>query len=64
MNPMFLFGFSLHPAIRAIVGIVALVLGIALHLVILDAVGAIFVAISGYQVYRRRGGTQGPRGLR
>lgn len=57
---MILFGVSIHPAIRAAIGIVTLVIGIAIHLYVLDGVGALLLVVAGYQLYRRHRGTQGP----
>jgi hypothetical protein len=54
-----LFG-RVHPAIRAAVGVVLLVIGLTLHMVLVDATGAAAIVISVVQWLRRRQETQGP----
>ena len=57
-----LFG-TVHPAIRAALGVVVLVVGVVLHKVILDVAGAAIVLIgAGQWLYRtRRTGPKEPR---
>jgi uncharacterized membrane protein len=50
---MFLFGMSVDPRIRAALGIVALVIGIVLHLVVLDVIGGVLVLWAGGQWLQR-----------
>ncbi|HEY7882442.1 MAG TPA: hypothetical protein VID31_16435 [Streptosporangiaceae bacterium] len=58
-----LFGL-VHPAIRAAVGVVLLVIGLTLHKVLVDAAGAAAIVISVVQWLQRRRGTQGTQGIR
>jgi hypothetical protein len=51
---------SIHPAIRAAIGVVILVIGLALHRVLIDATGAAAIVISAVQWLYRSRGTQGP----
>lgn len=56
---MLLFGIA-NPAIRLAVGVVMLAIGIALHRVLFDAIGAVAIGIGVVQwVYRSRGGAAG-----
>lgn len=56
---MLLFGIA-NPAIRLAAGAVVLAIGIALHRVLFDAIGAVAIGIGVVQwVYRRRGGAAG-----
>jgi len=59
-----LFGLlgTIHPAIRAAVGVVILVIGVLLHMVLLGAAGAAAVVISAVQWLHRKQGTAGPQG--
>ena len=46
---------SLHPAIRLVVGIVVVAIGVAVHKVFLDVIGAAVVLVSAAQwLYRER----------
>ena len=49
-----------HPAIRAAVGVVLLVIGLLLHQVILDVAGAAAIVISAVQWLHRKQAPQGP----
>lgn|GEM_PF-5443876 len=49
---MILFGFSMNPKIRLLIGAAALAIGIALHLIMLIAVGAALVAMAAYLLIR------------
>jgi small-conductance mechanosensitive channel len=52
---MFLFGFSVSPRIRALIGAVVLALGLVLHSVLLDVAGGALLLIAvGMWVYRSR----------
>ena len=59
-----LFGLlgTIHPAIRAAVGVVILVIGVLLHMVLLDAAGAAAIVISAVQWLHRRQRAAGPQG--
>jgi hypothetical protein len=47
---------TLHPAIRLVVGVVVVVIGVAAHKVFLDAIGGAVVVLSAVQwLYRERG---------
>jgi hypothetical protein len=51
---------TLHPAIRLVVGVVVVVIGIAVHKVFLDVIGGAVVVLSACQwLYRTR--RTGPR---
>jgi hypothetical protein len=50
---MFLFGMSVDPRIRAAVGVIALVIGIVLHLIVLDVLGGVLVLWAGGQWLQR-----------
>ncbi len=49
---MFLFGLSINPKLRLIIGAVILVLGIVLHLTILAIGGAAYIALAAYLLIR------------
>jgi hypothetical protein len=49
---LFLFGKSINPKIRLIIGAVVLVLGIVLHSRLLDVGAAVYLVFSGYQLVR------------
>jgi uncharacterized membrane protein len=49
---MFLFGLSIDPKFRLIIGAVILVLGIVLHLTILAIGGAVYIALAVYMLVR------------
>ena len=55
---------TLHPAIRLVVGVVVVVIGVAAHKVFLDVIGAAVVVISAVQWMTRQGGSKGLKGLR
>jgi hypothetical protein len=59
-----LFGLlgTIHPAIRAAVGVVILVIGVLLHMVLLGAGGAAAIVISAVQWLHRKQGAAGPQG--
>jgi hypothetical protein len=50
---LFLFGKSVSPKFRPLLGLIVLVLGIALHQVILVAAGAVYFVATGYLLVRR-----------
>jgi uncharacterized membrane protein len=58
---MFLFGVSVDPRIRAALGIIALMIGIGLHLVVLDVIGGVLVLWAGGQWLRRSRSNQSAR---
>jgi|HubBroStandDraft_2_1064218.scaffolds.fasta_scaffold544169_2 hypothetical protein len=49
---MFLFGFSMNPMTRLLVGAAVLAIGIALHLALLEAGGAAFLALGVFMLVR------------
>jgi threonine/homoserine/homoserine lactone efflux protein len=49
---MFLFGVSMNPKIRLIIGAVVLVLGIVLHLTFLAIGGAAYLAFAAFSLVR------------
>ena len=55
---------TLHPAIRLVVGVAVVVIGVAMHKVFLDVIGAAVVVISAVQWMTRQGGSKGLKGLR
>ena len=56
---------TLHPAIRLVVGVVVVVIGVAMHKkVFLDVVGAAVVVLSAVQWVSRQGRSKGLKGLR
>jgi hypothetical protein len=55
---MFMFGVSVDPRIRAALGVIALVVGIALHLVVLDVAGGFLVLWAGGQWLQRSRSTR------
>ena len=55
---------TLHPAIRLVVGVAVVVIGVAVHKVYLDVIGGAVVAISAFQWMTRQKGVTGPKGLR
>ena len=55
----------IHPALRILLGCVSLALGLVFHLVWLDLIAAVVIAVSAAQWYRGRTGPQpGGHGLR
>jgi hypothetical protein len=48
--------FMVPPPIRAVLGVVLLVIGLLLHMVLLDVAGAAAIAISAYMWLNHRGG--------
>jgi hypothetical protein len=55
---------TLHPAIRLVVGVVVVVIGVALHKVFLDVAGAAVVVLSAVQWVSRQGRSKGLKGLK
>jgi hypothetical protein len=55
---------TLHPAIRLVVGVVVVVIGVAMHKVFLDVVGAAVVVLSAVQWVSHQGRSKGLKGLR
>ena len=51
---MLLFGLSVNPKLRLIIGAVLLVLGIVLHLIILAIGAAAYIAFAAYMLVRNR----------
>jgi hypothetical protein len=52
-----------HPGIRAAIGVVVLVIGVALHRVALDVIGAVVIVLgAGQWLYASRKGGTGPSG--
>jgi hypothetical protein len=49
---MFLFGVSIDPKIRLIIGAVVLVLGIVLHLAVVALGGAAYLGFAAYRLVR------------
>jgi hypothetical protein len=47
-----LFGKSMNPKIRLLIGAVALVIGIVVHLVLIEALGAVYLAIALFMLVR------------
>jgi hypothetical protein len=59
---MFMLGLQVSPPIRAAIAVILIVIGIALHLYILDAAGAVLLVVAGWQLAsRRRRGTGSSR---
>jgi hypothetical protein len=54
----------LHPAIRLVVGVAVVVVGVAMHKVFLDVIGGAVVALSAFQWITRQKGFTGSKGLR
>jgi hypothetical protein len=54
----------LHPAIRLVVGVAVVVIGVAVHKVYLDVIGGAVVALSAFQWMTRQKGFTGSRDLR
>ena len=52
---------TLHPAIRLVIGVVVVVIGVVAHKVFLDVIGAAVVVLSGAQWMARQKGWKGPR---
>jgi hypothetical protein len=52
---MFLLGMSVNPAVKAVLGIAVLVVGVLMHLVLIDAIGAALILLAAGQLLRRRG---------
>jgi hypothetical protein len=55
---------TLHPAIRLVVGAVVVVIGVAAHMVFLEAIGGAVVVISAVQWVTRYPASKGLKGLR
>ena len=55
---------TVHPAIRLVVGVAVVVVGVAMHKVFLDAIGGAVVALSAFQWITRQKGFTGSKGLR
>jgi hypothetical protein len=55
---------TLHPAIKLVVGVVVVVIGIAAHKVFLDVIGAAVVVLGAFQWITRQKGFTGSKGLR
>ena len=55
---------TVHPAVRFVVGVVVVVIGVAMHKVFLDVIGGAVVALSAYQWITRQKGFTGSKGLR
>jgi hypothetical protein len=51
----------LPPIVQALIGLGVLGAGLALHYVILDAIGCIGLAVGGYRLLRKRGSGGGIR---
>ena len=52
---------TLHPAIRLVVGVAVVVIGVALHKVFLDVIGGAVVMLSAVQWMSRQKGFKGMR---
>lgn len=50
---------NLHPAIRLVVGVVVVVIGVVMHKVFLDVIGAAVVVLSAAQWIARQKGRKG-----
>jgi hypothetical protein len=55
---------TVHPAVKFVVGVVVVVIGVAMHKVFLDVIGGAVVALSAYQWITRQKGFTGSKGLR
>jgi hypothetical protein len=55
---------TVHPAVRFVVGVVVVVIGVAMHKVFLDVIGGAVVALSAFQWISRQKGFTGSKGLR
>jgi hypothetical protein len=55
---------TVHPAVRLVVGVVVVVIGVAMHKVFLDVIGGAIVALSAFQWITRQKGFTGSKGLR
>ena len=55
---------TLHPAIRLVVGVAVVVIGVAVHKVYLDVIGGAVVALSAFQWMTRQKGFTESRDLR
>jgi hypothetical protein len=55
---------TVHPAVRLVVGVAVVVVGVAMHKVFLDVIGGAVVALSAYQWITRQKGFTGSKGLR
>jgi hypothetical protein len=53
---------TLHPAIKLVAGVVAVVIGIAAHKVFLDVIGAAVVVLGAVQWMTRQQGAKGSKG--
>jgi uncharacterized membrane protein HdeD (DUF308 family) len=48
-----LFGKSMNPVVRLLIGVAAIIVGIVVHLVLIAAAGGVFVVIGAYMIARR-----------
>ncbi|HEY3649246.1 MAG TPA: hypothetical protein VGL33_14835 [Streptosporangiaceae bacterium] len=55
---------TVHPAVKFVVGVAVVVVGVAMHKVFLDVIGGAVVALSAYQWITRQKGFTGSKGLR
>jgi hypothetical protein len=55
---------TVHPAIKLVVGVAVVVIGVAMHRVFLDVIGGAVVALGAFQWMTRQKGFTGSRGLR
>jgi hypothetical protein len=55
---------TVHPAIRLVVGVAVVVVGVAMHKVFLDVIGGAVAALSAFQWITRQKGFTGSKGLR
>ena len=46
----------LPPVVQALIGVALLVAGVATHVIVLDAIGAVGIAVGGYRWLRKRNG--------
>jgi hypothetical protein len=47
--------FFVPPIVQALIGVAMLVAGVAAHIVLLDAIGCLAIAVGGYRWLRKRG---------
>ena len=55
---------TVHPAVKFVVGVAVVVVGVAMHKVFLDVIWGAVVALSAYQWITRQKGFTGSKGLR
>jgi uncharacterized membrane protein HdeD (DUF308 family) len=48
-----LFGKSMNPVVRLLIGVAAIIVGIVVHLILVTAAGGVFVVIGAYMLVRR-----------